>query len=597
MKTIKKIYELLLPAEKKKFFILLTLILVTATLDTIGVASIFPFITMLVTPQIIETNMFLNYLYKKSSIVGVGSVEQFLFLFGVGVFLLLVASLIVRALTQYTQIHFVLMREFSIGRRLIEGYLHQSYVWFLNRHSANLGKNILSEVDVVVNGTLLQITTIINQTTVSLALFTLLIMIDPILALSSTLVLVISYTIIFYFMKKILYRLGSERMKTNEDRFITILEAFGAVKEIKLGGLEQVYINRFAEPAKLYANSQSLARIYSQVPRYLIEAIAFGGMIFLILVLMVRGNGLANIIPIIAIYAFAGYRLMPALQNIYYSIVQIRFSKPALDCLHKDLENLKFESVKNHIPAMQLTKSITLNNISFHYLNSKYVTLKNINMTIPAFSKVGIVGATGSGKTTTVDLILGLLDPSEGTLSVDGNIITHDNKRSWQKTIGYVPQQIFLSDNSLAANIAFGVDLKNIDYQAVEQAAKIANLHDFVIKELPNRYDTIIGERGVRLSGGQRQRIGISRALYHKPQILILDEATNALDNLTEDIIIKTINKMEKKITIIQIAHHLSAVHECDIIFLLDSGELKAQGTYYDLSKSNKLFKNILGVN
>ena len=214
-------------------------------------------------------------------------------------------------------------------------------------------------------------------------------------------------------------------------------------------------------------------------------------------------------------------------------------------------------------------------------------------MTIPAFNKVGIIGATGSGKTTTVDLILGLLDPSEGTLSVDGNVIDYNNKRSWQKSIGYVPQQIFLSDNSIAVNIAFGVNTKNIDYQAVEQAAKIANLHDFIIKEMPKQYNTIIGERGVRLSGGQRQRIGIARALYHKPQILILDEATSALDNLTEDAVIETIYKIEKKITIIQIAHRLRTVQKCDTIFVLDKGELKAQGTYNELSKSNKLFKEI----
>jgi ABC-type multidrug transport system fused ATPase/permease subunit len=593
MKTIKKIYELLTPPEKQKFFILLGLVIVMAFLDMIGVASIFPFITILINPQLIETNIFLSYLYKKSSLVGINSTEQFLFLFGVVVFLLLIISLIVRALTQYNQLHFVLMREYSIGRRLIEGYLHQSYTWFLNRHSANLGKNILSEVNIVVNGTLLQVATIITQTTVSLALLILLIIIDPILAISSSLVLIICYVVIFHFIKKILHRLGSERLKINDNRFITVTEAFSAAKEIKLGGLEQVYINRFAEPAKLYANSQSLAQTYFQLPRYLIEGIAFGGMILLILVLMARGNGFENIVPILAIYAFVGYRLMPAMQSIFFSIGQIRFSKPALDYLHKDLENLKFESVKNYIPAITFKKNINLNNISFYYPGSKYVTLKGINMTIPAFSKVGIIGATGSGKTTTVDLILGLLDPSEGTLSVDGNVIDYNNKRSWQKSIGYVPQQIFLSDNSIAVNIAFGVNTKNIDYQAVEQAAKIANLHDFIIKEMPKQYDTIIGERGVRLSGGQRQRIGIARALYHKPQILILDEATSALDNLTEDAVIETIYKIEKKITIIQIAHRLRTVQKCNIIFVLDKGELKAQGTYIELSKSNELFKKI----
>jgi len=246
---------------------------------------------------------------------------------------------------------------------------------------------------------------------------------------------------------------------------------------------------------------------------------------------------------------------------------------------------------------MPLTKSITLNNIYFDYPNSKQAVIKNINLSIPAFSKVGFVGTTGSGKTTTIDLILGLLDPSQGTLSVDGNIITNNNKRSWQKSIGYVPQQIYLIDDSVAANIAFGVDVQNIDYQAVEQAAKIANLHNFVMKELPNNYNTIVGERGVRLSGGQRQRIAIARALYHKPQVLILDEATSALDGLTEQDIMDAMNNLGKKITIIIITHRLSTVKNCDVIFLLEQGQLKGQGTYEELNQSSVLFKKMSETN
>jgi len=490
------------------------------------------------------------------------------------------------------------MREYTIGVRLIEGYLHQPYAWFLNRNSADFGKIILSGVNEIIIETIVPAINLVAHAVVALALLTLLVVVDPKLALSVALVLAVSYGIIFYFMKNILSKIGSERLQANEERFIAVSEAFGAMKEVKVSRLEKLYVNRFSKPAQIYASRQSMSVVIAQVPRYFIEGIAFGGMVLLVLILMMRGDIFAKILPVITLYAFAGYRLMPALQQMYVAFAQLRFSSPVLDSIHKDLMNLQpFEKVSNTIPVMPLTKSITLNNIYFDYPNSKQAVIKNINLSIPAFSKVGFVGTTGSGKTTTIDLILGLLDPSQGTLSVDGNIITNNNKRSWQKSIGYVPQQIYLIDDSVAANIAFGVDVQNIDYQAVEQAAKIANLHNFVMKELPNNYNTIVGERGVRLSGGQRQRIAIARALYHKPQVIILDEATSALDGLTEQDIMDAMNNLGKKITIIIITHRLSTVKNCDIIFLLEQGQLKGQGTYEELNQSSVLFKKMSETN
>ena len=232
-----------------------------------------------------------------------------------------------------------------------------------------------------------------------------------------------------------------------------------------------------------------------------------------------------------------------------------------------------------------------MNNIHYNYPNASKTALKNINLNIPAYSTIGLVGATGSGKTTTVDIILGLLQSQKGTLEVDGKIINNNNRRAWQHSIGYVPQQIFLVDNTVASNIAFGKDINEINQEAVEHAAKIANLHEFIINELPLKYETFIGERGVRLSGGQRQRIGIARALYNRPQVLILDEATSALDNLTEKVVMEAVHNSENKITKILIAHRLSTVKKCDKIFLFDKGELKSEGTFEELIKINDDFK------
>ena len=597
MSTLKKILNLLNPSEKRRATLLLLLIFITSLLDMMGVASILPFITVLINPEMIETNMLLSYLYQLTTNLGVDNLNEFLFVLGVGVFILLVISLSFRALTTYGLMHFTLMQEYIIGRQLVEGYLHQPYAWFLNKHSADLGKNILSDVKEVIDKTILSILNVIVHGATIIALLTLLLIIDLGLALNVGLVLGTTYGLIFFLLKNLLSRIGLERAKVNTDRFTTVSEAFSAAKEVKVRGLENEFINRFSKSAKIYAKNQSLAAVVSQLPRYFIEAIAFGGMIILILVLIASGNTFVDILPVLVLYAFAGYRLIPSLQIIYGAFILMRFMGPTLDSLHKDLVNLQsYEKKVQEVSVLPFTKSIILNNINFNYSNSDKLALKKINLTIPVNSKVGIVGSTGSGKTTLVDIILGLLDTSEGTVKVDNNPITHLNKRSWQKNIGYVPQQIYLSDASVAENIAFGINEKNIDLKSVERASKIANLHDFVINEMLEGYNSKVGERGVRLSGGQRQRIGIARALYHNPKLLILDESTSALDNITEQAVMDAMHNLGDKITIILIAHRLSTVKDCDNIFVLDQGKLQAEGKYNELNKSNQIFKEMSGA-
>jgi ATP-binding cassette, subfamily B, bacterial PglK len=594
MQTFKKILDLLTLHEKNRAVLLLILILFMAFIDVLGVASILPFVAVLSNPDIILTNSVLKYLYELSNIFGINNIEEFIFIFGILVFFLLLISITLRATTQYAQTRFALMREHSISSRLLESYLHQPYSWFLQRNTGDFGKVILSETNQVIYETIIPTLNLIAQTAVAIAILILLLLVDTKLALIVGLVFLTSYGIMFYFLKNILYKIGFKRAIANKERYISVNEAFGSIKEVKVGGLEEGYINRFQKPSKIYAQCQSLAVLIAQLPRYFIEGIAFGGIVLLLLVLIAKGNLFSDIIPIITLYAFAGYRLLPSIQQIYVSFTQLRVSNAGLNIVHEDLMNLKF-SEKNFDTksTIKLTKSIELNNISFDYPNSQKIALKNVNLSIPAFSKVGLVGATGSGKTTISDLILGLLDPKQGALIVDGNTITSNNKRFWQKSIGYVPQQVFLIDNSITANIAFGVDLKNINHQAVVWASKIANLHDFVINELPNNYSTVVGDRGVRLSGGQRQRIAIARALYHKPQVLILDEATSALDSITEQVVMEAIKNLENKITIILVTHRLSTVKDFDTIFLLDQGELKDKGNYEELKQSSAIFKEM----
>jgi ABC-type multidrug transport system fused ATPase/permease subunit len=281
----------------------------------------------------------------------------------------------------------------------------------------------------------------------------------------------------------------------------------------------------------------------------------------------------------------------------YTHLTQLRFAGPALDSLHRDLVSLAPQPVQAPAAApLPLARAITLEGITYAYPKAPRAAVQGLALEIPAFTTVGLVGATGSGKTTTVDIILGLLEPQAGQLRVDGAPITAENRRAWQRSLGYVPQQIFLADDTVAANIAFGIPKNQIDREAVERAARIANLHDFVTLEMPQGYSTVVGERGIRLSGGQRQRIGIARALYHRPQVLILDEATSALDNLTEQAVMEAVHALGHEITIILIAHRLSTVRDCDHIYLLEKGQLTAQGTYDELVAGNKRFRRMAHV-
>ena len=574
MQTFKKILYFLTPHQRKYAGLLIIMTLIMALLDMIGVASILPFIAFLTNPELIETNIILNKMFKISNILGVNNSQDFLFALGILVFFLLIISLTFKALTSYAQLRFVKTCQYSISKRLVEGYLNQTYSWFLSRHSADLGKTILSEVDQVVGSGLNPLIELIAKGMVTIALVTLLIIADPKLAIVVGFTLGGAYGIIYKLTRNYLNRMGSERVKNNNLRFVSISEAFGAVKEIKVGGLEKIYINRFSVPSKIFAQMQASAAVISSLPRYFLEAIAFGGVLLIILYLMDQTGDFTNVLPIISLYVFAGYRLMPALQQIYVSFTQLTFAGPSIEKLYDDIKNIK-PLYSNHNQAiLSLYKTIALKNVHYSYPNSSRTALKNINLSIPVKTTVGLVGPTGCGKTTTVDIILGLLEPQKGTLEIDGRVITKQNSRAWQRSIGYVPQHIYLADDTVEANIAFGVDTKDINQKAILKASKIANLHDFVMDELPKQYQTTIGERGVRLSGGQRQRIGIARALYHNPQVLILDEATSALDNQTEQAVMDAVNSLGKNITIILIAHRLNTVKNCDIIFKLKNGQL-----------------------
>jgi ABC-type multidrug transport system fused ATPase/permease subunit len=591
MQTFKKLIFLLNFHEKKRAVFLLIMTIIMALLDMIGVASILPFMTVLTNTSLIETNFILNNIFKASSIFGVQNNQQFIFALGALLFFLLITTQLFKALVTYLQIQFVLMLEHSISKRLLEGYLHQPYSWFLSQNSADLGKTILSEVDNVVGNGVGKVMEIITKGIVAIAILILLIIVDLKLTLIVGFSLSVVYLLIYYAFKNYINQLGEKCLKNNQHRFIAVSEAFGAAKEIKVGGLEKIYIKSFSNSSENFTRTQASSLIISSLPRFFLEIIAFGGILLIILYLMAQSNNFNNALPIISLYIFAGYRLMPATQGIFASFTQLTFVIPSLDKLYDDIKKLKISNENQEQTAMSFNKAINLKNIHFSYLDRSRTALKDVTLNIPVKSTVGFVGTTGCGKTTTADIILGLLKPQKGTFEVDGKIITEQNLRSWQRCIGYVPQHIYLSDDTIAANIAFGVATKDIDQETVEKVSKIANLHEFVSNELPKKYQTLIGERGIRLSGGQRQRIGIARSLYHNPQVIIFDEATSALDNATEKKVMDAIYNFGKNITIIIIAHRLNTLKNCNIIYIFDRGEVKSQGTYDQLINVNQSFR------
>ena len=555
--------------------------LLSGFVEMAGVASIFPLIAVLSRPSLVQIDPWLSFAY---STFGFTSLNSFFIFLTIGVFNLIFFRNILTALTSYAVLRYGQMRSHGLSVRLLSSYLRRPYAFFLNRHSADMGKSVLSEVEQVISGCLMPTLQLVSQTIITCSVIAVVVIIDPAIAILAFMIVVGSYGIVYVSIRNYMKRKGAERIAANKERFRIAQEVLAGVKEVKISGLELGYIRRFDKASLRYSRLGSKLNIVREIPRNILELVAIGGILSVILVLLFRADGNLNAaLPTMAVYAFAGIRLLPAIQTLYQALVALRFGGPALDALLIDIFEADYMTELAPVEPLQLMHNIQLENIHFYYPDAKRPTLQGISLSIAACSTVALVGPTGSGKSTIVDIILGLLEPQVGCVKVDGAAITRENVRSWQRSVGYVPQQIFISDESVAANIALGVVPDKIDLEAVERAARLANLHDFIVSELPNGYMTAVGDRGVRLSGGQRQRLGIARALYADPDVLILDEATSALDNLTEKHVMDTVKDMAKQKTIIIIAHRLSTVRDCDQIFFIKSGAIASAADYVSL--------------
>jgi len=589
----RKILTLFDARERRQFWFLAALMVLVALVEVVGISSVLMLLNVLAHPETIEESRALSAF---RDMLGYDNLFSFQIALAVVVTAIVVVGLVIKAVGNYALIRFSLMRGYTISSRLLGAYLHQPYAWFLERNSADVGKNVLNETDGLVGRMIGPAMKMVANIFLVVAIVGFLILVDPLVTFLSAVLLGGSYALIYLHLRERLRRGGEDLMLAFGERFRVSQEAMGGIKDVKLLGLEESYIGIYKIAARRSARAAATIGVMSELPRFALEAITFGTLLTVILVLLLRSDGnIVDIVPTLGIFAFSVMRLLPALQQIYHGLATMRGAKAILDTIvgdYAEASRVPRPPALTQAP-LQLVHGLELSDVRFAYANAGRPTVAGLDLTIPARTTVGIVGGTGAGKTTVVDLILGLLVPDSGEIRVDGNPITLENRRGWQQNLGYVPQSIFLTDDSIAANIAFGVPKDRIDMAAVERAARIAALHDFVVSDLPQGYATMVGERGVRLSGGQRQRIGIARALYRDPALLIMDEATSALDNITERVVMEAVQNIRDDKTIILIAHRLTTVKTCDTIFLMEQGKLVAQGTYDELVDQNETFRRM----
>ncbi|MCS3857791.1 ATP-binding cassette subfamily C protein [Salinibacter ruber] len=597
MDTVKRLFDLLTPEEQRKLYLLFVAIVIMAGLEVVSVASIAPFLSVASDPASIHEKVYLKWAFDA---FGFTDRHAFLITLGVTALIALVVSNTFIVAVTWLQYQYVWNQNHIISKRLLRGYLQRPYEFFLTRNTSDLSKNILEEARMVSVQMLLPAIRATAKGIVSVSIVAFLIFVDPTVALIVAVVLGGAYGSIWLSVHKKLDEIGEKRVIANEKRFQAVSESLGAIKAVKLRSKEAAFVSEFDIPSRRYAHYRTVNQLINKAPRYILEAIAFGGIILIAVYLIAVRGDIEQVVPILGLYAFAGYRLMPALQSTFRGFAKAQFNIASLETLHRDMyegDSGKHGGgaggSKDRKDPIGLENNIIMKNVTFTYPGAEKPAIEDLSLKIPARTTVGIVGKTGSGKTTAVDLMLGLLRPNKGEIRVDGIPLQEESLSLWQRSVGYVPQDIYLADDTIEQNVAFGIPNDQIDSSQVTDALRRAQVFEFVSRDLPKGLQTNVGERGVKLSGGQRQRIGIARALYHRPSVIFFDEATSALDQATEQAVMEAVYSLGGNRTIILISHRMSTVRSADKIFVLKQGELVGRGAYDDLVTRNSSFQSI----
>ncbi len=562
---------------------MLVLVVLMAGVETLGVISITPFLSVLGRPDIIQENPVLYSVYQYFDFV---NNREFIIALGLASIVLVVFSSVFKIITQHVINRFVHLQRHALSSRLLSRYLAQPYEYFIEHNSAVLSKNVLAEVDQLMFDLVQPLSQLIAQGAIVFSMALLVLLYDPFMAVCIVGVLGCLYGFIYWVVRKRLGIIGKERREANGERYKVCNEVLEGIKDVKVTGSAQAYKKDFDQASRLFSRHWASSETMTQAPLNIVESIGYSGLIVIALVLLLRSQDVAFVLPALGLYAFAAYRMLPAAQVMYRGFARLKSSRAALNAICIDF-NLPNTHIEASTQRLKCADCIVVENVRYSYRSapSKRV-LDNFDLVIPVNTSVGIVGRSGSGKSTLMDIMLGLLLPQKGRVLVDGVEVDHTNLAAWQRSIGYVPQRIFLSDASILENIAFGVPAEMIDMNAVERAAKSAQIHEFIVSELPDAYKTRVGDRGIRLSGGQAQRIGIARALYRDPQVVFFDEATSALDAETECAVNEAIEKLLGCKTVVVVSHRLSSLEKLDS--LIDIGASNAGSNINETEKEAK---------
>ena len=595
LRPFRQLYLILPSKGRKGLYGVVIVSLFSALFETASVASILPFMAIVMDPDIIT-----RYAWIAPFIATFGIHTQQGAVIAAGGLTICVLALgnAVSAANLWAQTRYIARARLALSSELFAGFMRLPYSFHLERDTASLSRVLGSDVESALGGFLASLLGVVAKGLSGFVLISFIVIVDPLVALGTVVVLGGGYMFVYRLIRVRQSRLGAKMVEASVALGRATLEGFAGIKELRVLGRESTSTESYNEVLGTLVKTQAQNLLAAALPRYVIEVIAYAGIVAVTLAFVLKGEGTAAV-PSLALYALAGNRLVPIFQQFFASAITIKYHTKAVESLVVDLKTVRDhleQPQQNHNEApLSFTHRLELSNIVFQYPTAHTPSLQGVSLTILKNQSIGFVGKTGAGKTTLADVILGLYQPQSGTLSVDGVVLTESNERLWRRRVGYVPQTVFLTNASIAENIALGIPKEKIDSAAVIRAAEMAQAEEF-IDLLPDTYDTVVGERGVKLSGGQRQRLGIARALYHQPDVLIFDEATSALDGMTEDAVMQAIQKLSQQCTMVLIAHRLRTVQACDRIVVLDGGVIVADGSYQELTQQSDTFRRLAGL-
>ena len=570
-----RIYSLARAFGRRKVAVVFLFALVQGVSQVAGVTSIFPFLALASNPE-----------EFKSSKLGVQILErlpewgdsELLLASGLLAIFLLLLTNIINIGAEISRNRYAQQFGHWLRCALLERIINHPYDYFFNQNSSRLIKIITGDVFTFTNGVFLPLLDTIARVLIVLFLTLTLFLVNPVIALGATAIFGIFYFVIFFSLRGVRKRTSDGALNASRGTIKETQQLLNGIKPIKAQDSEAFFFDRFKAHSKQMADLMSWVNVYGNVPRYLIEPLAFGGLVVVAMILHNRGGDFTAILPSLAVMALAGYRMMPAMQAIYSQLNQLTTMRYAFEEVNEEFFReppLQAPAISRP-PGSDITwgKSLKLEEVCYSYPGTPNNIVANVSLELKKGSSVGVIGPSGSGKSTIADLIMGILVPSSGQITIDGDALTPDNVSSWRKHVAYVPQEAFLIDDSIAANVAFGVEPDEIDLPHLEEVCRKAQILDLIKNKLEDGFETIVGERGIRLSGGQRQRIGLARALYRNPSLLVLDEATSALDDETESNVVSAIESLKGDITLLVVTHRLTSVRNCDLWWSVEDGQL-----------------------